>query len=225
MCNRFNLKFEKLSDKKFQWVQLFRENTLFDNFIESNNYQILPEYKPTDPIFHILQRKSSVIPSFSTWGVKPDWSNKPITNSRSEKLFSSPFWRTFISKNRCLIPVSSFFEWQEISGKKFKKKITFKNESTCLAGLYGDWKDVGIQKDGYWVTILTQDGNSLMKKIHNSGENQGRQPVVMRREYWEKWLSPLVANEKEIGSMIEQFSEEEITVEGSDKDNQPSLFG
>lgn len=45
----------------------------------------------------------------------------------------------------------------------------------------------------------------------------------MREEYWDKWLSPIVSNEREIVLMIEQFSEEEITVEGSDP--QPSLFG
>ena len=236
MCNRFNLKFPNPTDQKYSWIQLFPERSLFDDYIDSHRHHIRPEYKPTDSIFHLRANSTelsdsensefyAINPNFDTWGAKPDWSNKPITNSRSEKLFTSPFWRPFISKNRCLIPATSFFECQEILGKKNKKEITFRNSSTCLAGIYGKWEEIGIQKLGIWLTILTQEGNPLMKQIHNSGENRGRQPVVMREEYWDKWLSPIVSNEREIVSMIEQFSEEEISVEGNDGGMQPGLFG
>ncbi|MCC5814830.1 MAG: SOS response-associated peptidase family protein, partial [Leptospira sp.] len=165
-----------------------------------------------------------IIPHFDSWGAKPDWSEKPITNSRSEKLFTSPFWKAFITQNRCLIPVTSFFEWQEISSKKHKQEITFKNDSTCLAGLYGNWEEIGISRPGIWITILTQDGNSLMKQVHNSGDNQGRQPVVIREEDWEKWIHQKVSEQKEIERMITQFKEDEIEVASADRGNQPSLF-
>ncbi|MCC5815942.1 MAG: SOS response-associated peptidase family protein, partial [Leptospira sp.] len=163
MCNRFNLRFPKGEEPQPRWTYLLSEPNLFDEFIHKNQQFIKPEYKPTDPILNLRIDKSNVAitdlnninPSFDTWGARPDWSDKPITNSRSEKLFTSPFWKPFITQNRCLIPVSSFFEWQEISGKKHKQEITFKNDSTCLAGLYGNWEEIAISRPGIWITILT----------------------------------------------------------------------
>lgn len=236
MCNRFNLQFTKPTTTKFKWVQLLPDPSLFDDFLGTFSHLIRPEYKPMDSIFHLRANSSdssnskisepfSITHHFDTWGAKPDWSKKPITNSRSEKLFSSSFWKPFVVRNRCLVPATCFYEWQEIHGKKVKKEISFLDFSTCLAGIYGKWEDIGIPKPGVWLTILTQEGNPLMKQIHNSGENQGRQPVVMREKYWEKWLSPNVNSQNEILAMIEKFGENEIDVGGTDPgENQPGLF-
>lgn len=231
MCNQFQLQWSQFKNKPPTWLTLCNQPNPLEEFLLAHKNSLKNEYKPTDNILNI--RTNQIIPSTNApsillsidpWGAKPDWSKKTITNSRVEKLYDSPLWKKFIPKNRCLIPATSFFEWQEISGKKYKKQIEFLNPSTCLGGLYGLWEDIGIHKEGIWITILTQEGNPLMKKIHNSGDNQGRQPVVIKEKYWKSWLDPSIQSKGDILSMLDPFQEEEVRVLDVDNPTQPSLF-
>jgi putative SOS response-associated peptidase YedK len=64
-----------------------------------------------------------------------------------------------------------------------------------------------------------------MKQVHNSGDNQGRQPVVIQEENWEIWIHPKVTEQSEIEKMIYRFGEDETSVSSADGGMQPSLFG
>ena len=37
-------------------------------------------------------------------------------------------------------------------------------------------------------SILTRPANSLLKKIHNSGENGNRMPLILSKEWADQWL-------------------------------------
>lgn len=50
------------------------------------------------------------------WGLVPSWSTAPskgasLINARSETVAEKPSFRHAIKKNRCIIPVSGFYEW------------------------------------------------------------------------------------------------------------------
>ncbi|WP_244288892.1 SOS response-associated peptidase family protein [Leptospira bandrabouensis] len=159
----------------------------------------------------------SVISSTDHWGTKPSWCPDLLTNTKSEKLIASPFWGKF-TKNRILVPVHSFVEWQaQKTGKKHKFEITFKNPNTFFAGIWGE-------EDGQrWITILTQVANEKMKTIHNSGDNKHRQPVVMPDHFQDAWLDPKVTNPKDITDLLYQFAPDE-TIE-VDHNREETLFG
>ena len=60
-------------------------------------------------------------------------------NARSETITTAPTWREPFKKRRCLVPVSSFYEWPK-EGKPPKQPYAFElsNGSTfALAGLWG----------------------------------------------------------------------------------------
>lgn len=60
------------------------------------------------------------------WGLVPSWWSKPLKelklatfNARAETVATKPFFRGPFKRNRCLIPLSGYFEWQDTpSGKQ-----------------------------------------------------------------------------------------------------------
>jgi hypothetical protein len=59
------------------------------------------------------------------WGLVPSWWSKPLKelklatfNARAETVTTKPFFRTAFKRNRCLIPVSGYYEWQDKPGGK-----------------------------------------------------------------------------------------------------------
>jgi len=44
-------------------------------------------------------------------------------------------------------------------------------------------------------SIITREGNELLKKIHNSGPNGGRMPLILTKSLAEQWLDPALTDE------------------------------
>lgn len=118
------------------------------------------------------------------WGFEPFWANgKAFLNSRIEKAeMTNPFKK--YTCQRCIIPVSGFYEWQyeNAAGRKTPIKHPFiitppDAKFMALAGIYDD--------QGNYV-IMTTEANELMATIHNSKK---RMPVVLKREEEKLWLS------------------------------------
>ena len=56
------------------------------------------------------------------WGLIPRWWSKTIKdakiatfNGRAETIETKPFFRDPFKRTRCLIPMSGYYEWQDIS--------------------------------------------------------------------------------------------------------------
>jgi putative SOS response-associated peptidase YedK len=227
MCNRFNSLLVTKKDGTQTWVKLFYDESDFDQAIQRNrNYLIQQEYKPLDKVLVIREYSpGKVRPDIIQWGLYPDWSDRPIANTRMENMFDSEFWKSSSLHSRCLIPVNSFFEWKDVGlKKKSKYKIRFKNPNTCFAGLYGNSFNKKTNQSEPWVTIITQEGNSLMKEIHNSGENKGRQPACIPEVFWEQWLDPKMDHPPSIKNCIEYYDQDAIDAQPDDEDPNFLLF-
>lgn len=121
------------------------------------------------------------------WGLVPSWSKEPkvaysTINGRAENLQQSATYRRPFKSQRCLVPVSGFFEWKKTGEGKQPYSIRVKNEEYfALAGLYDVWRGPdGTELKTY--TIVTTTPNELMAPIHN------RMPVVLNSEYEDLWL-------------------------------------
>lgn len=90
---------------------------------------------------------------------------------------------------RCLIPVTGFYEWRWMDEKgkvKIPYYVSFKEQPIMsLAGLYSRWKDRTTNQYYYSYTVLTTPANALMEYVHN---NKRRMPVIIPREYERDWL-------------------------------------
>ncbi|MEY3898191.1 MAG: hypothetical protein RLZZ214_3712 [Verrucomicrobiota bacterium] len=75
-------------------------------------------------------------PEIMRWGFHRPFSDA-INNARSDK-FSSPTWADSLRLRRCLVPISTFYEWQPLVGKA-KQTFEFKRpdgEWMWVAGLF-----------------------------------------------------------------------------------------
>ena len=136
------------------------------------------------------------------WGVIADYMNTPekikdyrnsMANARSEKVIADKrsVWHR-IRKNRCLVFTTGFFEHHDAG---LKKKVPYfihiKGEPVfCFTGLY-NYSPLPDMETGELTgtfAIITRDANSLMAKIHNSGQNSSRMPLILTKKLAEKWL-------------------------------------
>lgn len=112
-------------------------------------------------------------------------------NCISEEMYDKPSFKD-PAKNaqRCLIPVTGFYEWRWLDEKgkeKIPYYVSFKNQPIMsVAGLYSRWKDRSTEQYYFSYTVLTTAANSMMEYVHN---NKKRMPVFIPREYEKDWLN------------------------------------
>lgn len=128
------------------------------------------------------------------WGLIPSWSSdreiqKRTLNAKIETLPERNSFKRVIG-NRCLIPVSGFYEWKWLDSKG-KQKQQYKigipgEEIFCLGGLYNFWEDRETGEELLTFTLVTTQANELMSEIHNI---KRRMPVVLNQSSREQWLN------------------------------------
>jgi putative SOS response-associated peptidase YedK len=153
------------------------------------------------------------------WGLIPPWvktgeDGAPNTkgplliNARSEKLTTSPAFRSSAKGKRCLIPMDGWYEWrpngetastggQERSdsgrrtGKKAPKTPFYMyggdGELLFMAGLWSTWRPKDAPRDSSPLlscTIITTDAAGPLAEIHD------RMPLTISERDWDRWLDP-----------------------------------
>jgi putative SOS response-associated peptidase YedK len=121
------------------------------------------------------------------WGIIPPWNKdgKPrfTFNARVEGLLEKNTFAPSVKAQRCVVPVSGFYEWTGPKGKRTPHAIFGPRPLLPMAGLYRWWKS----PDGEWVltaTILTRASAGVMESLHD------RMPVFMADELLRDWLAP-----------------------------------
>ncbi|MCM4157591.1 SOS response-associated peptidase [Gramella sp. AN32] len=131
---------------------------------------------------------------FYNWGLIPFWAKdnkiqKATLNAKVETLNEKPSFRNAI-KNRCLVIVDGFYEWQWLDPKgKEKQKYIIKPKDQdifALAGIYSQWKNPETGSEMGTYSIVTTEANELMGEIHN---NKKRMPIVLHKQDRKKWLT------------------------------------
>ncbi|RLJ67461.1 putative SOS response-associated peptidase YedK [Lacinutrix venerupis] len=145
-------------------------------------------------------------------------------NARSEKIFNHFIYKESVMENRCIIPVTGFFEPHDHKKKKYPFYIQNKEKQPLgLAGLYN------VIDTYITFTILTKEASPLFEKIHNLKK---RQPVILNESDYKDWLSPDL-KEKNINDLIlENYSESKLEAYSVSKDlfspkvdsNQPEIL-
>lgn len=119
------------------------------------------------------------------WGFTPSFSNRPLINARLETVLEK---RTFIEpfcRKRCIIPATSFYEFQAIEGQKNKKKwkISVKDlDIFSMAGICERYQTEDKQSI-LTYSILTKEAEGEMATIHN------RVPVILEKEMENQYLN------------------------------------
>jgi putative SOS response-associated peptidase YedK len=145
------------------------------------------------------------------WGLIPSWVKDEQTandlrtktlNAVGETAFEKLSFRKSIALQRCLLPVSGFYEWREVNGIKYPYYIQLKEQDYfSLGSLYDTWINKETGEIHNTFSIITTPANPLMEKIHNLKK---RMPLILSQENEIKWLEPGLKTEH-IKELIKPF--------------------
>jgi len=122
------------------------------------------------------------------WWLVPHWAPEPSTrysmfNAKSETLLSSRAYRDCFKSQRCIVPISGYYEWRTIDGVNTPLYIEADaDQGLALAGLWDRWQkgDQVIES----CTVVTAAAPPEMLAIHS------RIPVHLAADEVESWLAP-----------------------------------
>ena len=119
-----------------------------------------------------------------------------MLNARSERILDDPksYWYK-IRNRRCLIPVDGIYEHREIVG--WKNKVPYliwmkHQDKFFIPGLYSvaelPDEQTGELTKRWTFTLITRGANSLLRSIHNHGDNKHRMPLFLPQDMAQHWL-------------------------------------
>ncbi len=135
------------------------------------------------------------------WGLIPSWTKdlaraRLLINARSETASSKPSFREALSRRRCLVPASGFFEWQGKAGSK--QPFLFRSTSAdpmAMAGIFEVWRGGGGEVVES-VALLTTEANASVRPVHD------RMPVILAPRDFPGWLDPALNDPKRVESLL-----------------------
>jgi putative SOS response-associated peptidase YedK len=125
-----------------------------------------------------------------------------MCNAQSERVVADrqSAWHG-IRNQRCLIPVTGIFEHRKINGWKNKVPYYIRlkgRDMFCIPGLY-NYSPVPNPETGEIAlthTLITRSANSVMRQIHNDGDNAFRMPLFLPKDMEADWLDPNLTDEQ-----------------------------
>lgn len=164
-----------------------------------DGFEARDEIFPTNVVPIVVKQDNNKL-RMMKWGFMPHYAKKPLINARAETVDEKPSFRNSFYNRRCIIPVTSFYEWENIDNNKIRRRISIDDEEVfSLAGLYNIFSDKeGNKYEAF--TIITTDSNDYMKKIHH------RMPVIIPKNMEYKWLNISYREIDEIKSLMKPYN-------------------
>jgi putative SOS response-associated peptidase YedK len=123
------------------------------------------------------------------WQLVPRWEKEFKTkistiNAKSETVFESRLYKGLVVRQRCIVPLSGFFEWKKEGTTKRPFKIYLKDGTIMsVAAVWDTWHG-GSPDERRSFSILTTSANEFMREIHD------RMPVILGAPELDEWLDP-----------------------------------
>lgn len=146
------------------------------------------------------------------WGLIPKWAKDAsfqanTLNAVGESIFDKPTFKSAIISQRCLLPVSGFFEWRQLNNKKYPYYIKIQGQEIFSLGcVYDSWLDKNTGEIKETFSILTTEANPLMQKIHNVKK---RMPLILKFEDEKDWIDPTLTTEG-IKALIKPYDKDNL---------------
>jgi len=160
-------------------------------------------------------------PQLSLWGLVPAWVKddaqrkqlwNQTLNARGESIFEKPAFREAARHRRAIVHVEGFYEHHHFGKKSYPYFIHLNDRPHfALAALWEEWKDKSTGELLRTFSIVTTEGNDLMKRIHNNPKLEGpRMPVILTEGEEDQWLAPInsAADEEAIKRLIKPYPSE-----------------
>ena len=176
------------------------------------------------------------------WGLIPSWAKdrkiaSRMINARAETLAEKPAFKGLLTKKRCIVPMTGFYEWMpgveggpvNAKGQPLKQPMFIHRadgEPLAVAGLWTAWKDPD-DPDGRFLhsaTVITTAANETMSPVHD------RMPAILTSTQWKAWLDPSNHDLTALTAMLDGGPPDLLTMEAVSTDvnnvrnNRPGLI-
>ena len=194
MCGRF-----ALTSSASEVAEIFQVDVLPD---------VLPRYNiaPTTQVACVVEEDGERKLDMFRWGLIPSWAKERkfgsrTFNARGETASGKPAFRSAFKRRRLLVLANGFYEWQKIGSGKSVIKVPHliqlaEGRPFAMAGLWERWTDPETDEVVKSCTIVTTEGNELMKPIHD------RMPVILPEDRWDLWLDPEVQDKELLQELL-----------------------
>ena len=162
------------------YLEISKENMSFVSNIDSYEYKTNYNISPQSIVPAIINNELIN----TKWGYFPRWlkeqdNSRPLFNSRYESLLEKKTFTSAFRNNRCLIPLSGWYEWR--TENDIRQPYFFYNKENLqiyTAGLFWKRSNGDIE-----TSIITREAVPPLDTIHN------RSPLILNNFQIENWLS------------------------------------
>lgn len=153
------------------------ENYLIHNF----------NVAPTSAIPVLVLRDGAVEVEIMQWGLVPSWSTDSrvgakMINARAETLTEKVSFKNLVRSNRCIIPMSGFYEWHR-EGERPKVPFYVTRSDHRLLLAVGLWTRSAVVDNGYTCAMVTRESGDDLATIHH------RSPAHFSAELACEWMT------------------------------------
>jgi len=163
------------------------------------------------------------------WQLVPDFEHAFTTklstiNAKSETVFESRLFADLVVHQRCIVPLSGFFEWKTDGHRNRPFKIYLQNSAIMsVAGIWETWRP-GQQDERRSFSIMTTTANQFMREIHD------RMPVILDSTGTSDWLDPEIHERQVLQKILQPCPNDWLTaievspLVNSPRNNSPELL-
>ena len=191
MCGRFVGAFNATDLIKELSLAVSKTELVLD--VSDSDTLFAPNYNtaPTHLVPILRMEEQKIVVDAMQWGLVPTWSKDPnvgskMINARSETVTEKPSFRNQVSRHRCIIPISGFYEWDR-SDPKTKVPYYVTREDGHLMLVAGIWASSPALEGRHTFSLITRESVDDLLYIHN------RSPVELTSQDALEWMSNAVA--------------------------------
>lgn len=174
MCGRFE---SKMIDSDL--IDLFRDMELLVEVDDDIGQRPTEDIRPTQKVLTVLLNDEVYRLTRVIWGIKFSEDSPLIFNSRIETIKEKKFWNTLLDKNRCVVPMTGFYEWKTEGSRKIKYRIYLPDQRIFFVpAIYHKDKENKIH-----ASLITTTPNKFIQMIHH------RMPVILNADEAIKFLN------------------------------------
>lgn len=140
------------------------------------------------------------------WGMEVDFLNRPIINTRIEKIYDTKFFLDDFTNRRLIVPATGFYEWNKVDGSNDRYLVTGESELVGMAAICNFRGE---------ISLLTKAANDDMSPIHH------RMPIFLPTEFEDEYLNSDSA--RSVHQVLETLSPK-MYLENTERYQQLNMF-
>lgn len=139
------------------------------------------------------------------WGLVPPWSKSPagrwtMINARAETITTRPAFRRAASRQRALVPMDGYYEWQRLDhGGRQAWYLADPTGPLVAAGLYELWADPtrdDPDRRVWSLVIVTTAATDTAGQVHD------RTPLLLPPDLRDDWADPTLTAPAHVDRLV-----------------------